>query len=261
MRWLSVSLAGLLALGVSTWSAAGQDPPGTPEEQLAAIQADYQKAQSDFFELYQKAKTDEERTKLVQDHYPQPEGYAVRFMDLAKAHPKTETAFQALTWIVTQGQGGTSVADEAIDALIADHADNPQLGQICYSMMYAINDSGERFLEGAMESPHREVQGIATYCLAMLKKNRSEYGASPDDAPKLAEESEKLLEKVVAEFGDVQGYQGSLADMAERDLFEVRHLAIGKTAPEIVGQDIDGVEFKLSDYRGRVVVLDFWGSW
>ncbi len=38
-------------------------------------------------------------------------------------------------------------------------------------------------------------------------------------------------------------------------------LAIGKVAPDIVGEDTDGKAFKLSDYRGKVVVLDFWGHW
>ena len=38
-------------------------------------------------------------------------------------------------------------------------------------------------------------------------------------------------------------------------------LAIGKVAPDIEGEDIEGVKFKLSDYRGKVVVLDFWGHW
>ena len=36
---------------------------------------------------------------------------------------------------------------------------------------------------------------------------------------------------------------------------------VGDPAPEIVGEDIEGVSFKLSDYRGKVVVLDFWGHW
>ncbi len=31
-------------------------------------------------------------------------------------------------------------------------------------------------------------------------------------------------------------------------------------APEIQGIDADGVSFKLSDYRGQVVLLDFWSS-
>jgi len=37
--------------------------------------------------------------------------------------------------------------------------------------------------------------------------------------------------------------------------------AIGKPAPEISGEDLDGQQFKLSDYRGKVVLLDFWGNW
>ena len=36
---------------------------------------------------------------------------------------------------------------------------------------------------------------------------------------------------------------------------------IGNLAPEIKGEDLDGVKFNLSDYRGKVVVLDFWGDW
>ena len=37
--------------------------------------------------------------------------------------------------------------------------------------------------------------------------------------------------------------------------------AVGKPAPEIAGEDIDGKKFKLSDYKGKVVLLDFWGNW
>ena len=40
-----------------------------------------------------------------------------------------------------------------------------------------------------------------------------------------------------------------------------RDLEIGKVAPDIQGEDVDGKAFKLSDYRGKVVVLDFWGDW
>ncbi len=36
---------------------------------------------------------------------------------------------------------------------------------------------------------------------------------------------------------------------------------VGESAPEIKGEDVDGKEFALSDYKGKVVVLDFWGFW
>lgn|GEM_PF-2522349 len=51
------------------------------------------------------------------------------------------------------------------------------------------------------------------------------------------------------------------AKTAAGELFELRNLAVGMPAPEIEGPDLDGVAFKLSDYRGKVVLLDFWGNW
>jgi phage FluMu protein Com len=36
---------------------------------------------------------------------------------------------------------------------------------------------------------------------------------------------------------------------------------VGQLVREIEAEDIDGIKFKLSDYRGKVVVLDFWGHW
>jgi cytochrome oxidase Cu insertion factor (SCO1/SenC/PrrC family) len=33
---------------------------------------------------------------------------------------------------------------------------------------------------------------------------------------------------------------------------------VGSAAPEIKGIDADGTPFQLSDYRGKVVLLDFW---
>ncbi len=35
-------------------------------------------------------------------------------------------------------------------------------------------------------------------------------------------------------------------------------LAAGRPAPEIEGVDAQGQRFRLSDYRGRVVLLHFW---
>jgi len=37
--------------------------------------------------------------------------------------------------------------------------------------------------------------------------------------------------------------------------------SIGDTAPDFVGSTTDGGTMQLSDYRGNVVILDFWGSW
>ncbi|MFL5242161.1 MAG: hypothetical protein ACJ8FY_08635 [Gemmataceae bacterium] len=36
---------------------------------------------------------------------------------------------------------------------------------------------------------------------------------------------------------------------------------VGNLAREIEGEDIDRKKFKLSDYKGKVILLDFWGFW
>ncbi len=38
-------------------------------------------------------------------------------------------------------------------------------------------------------------------------------------------------------------------------------LAVGNLAPDIDAEDVHGRRFKLSDFRGKVVFLDFWGDW
>jgi peroxiredoxin len=45
---------------------------------------------------------------------------------------------------------------------------------------------------------------------------------------------------------------------AQAELFGIRNLSIGKEAPDVDGADQDGKRLKLSDYRGKVVLLDFW---
>jgi hypothetical protein len=35
----------------------------------------------------------------------------------------------------------------------------------------------------------------------------------------------------------------------------------GDVAPEIVGKDVHGKAMKLSDFRNKIVVIDFFGDW
>ncbi len=36
---------------------------------------------------------------------------------------------------------------------------------------------------------------------------------------------------------------------------------VGEVAPDFEAQKPDGTTLKLSDYRGKIVLLDFWGTW
>ena len=63
------------------------------------------------------------------------------------------------------------------------------------------------------------------------------------------------------EFPDIQLYfYGTVGSKAKAELYDIRFLSVGKVAPNVEGIDQDGRTFKLSDYRGKVVLLDFWSE-
>jgi hypothetical protein len=234
--------------------AADKTGATTPAAAYRALVAEYNKAQQDFSTAYRAAKTQEERQKLYQSSYPNPQKYAGRFLELATKNPKDPVALDAAIWVVTSA-GYTPAASQAVDIILRDFVDSPKLGPVCQSLADSPSPSAEKLLRTVLDkNQNREVQAYACFSLGQLLKGRSGSKAA-------ATESENLFEQVVARYGDIKSYRGSLKDAANRELFELRNLAIGKTAPQIEGEDIDGVKFKLSDYRGKVVVLDFWGHW
>ena len=83
------------------------------------------------------------------------------------------------------------------------------------------------------------------------------------NADAIEAKSVALFERIVSDDGmsAVEYRRKRLGEAATSALFELKNLSIGKVAPDIVGEDLDGTPMKLSDYRGKVVVLDFWGDW
>jgi RNA polymerase sigma factor (sigma-70 family) len=83
------------------------------------------------------------------------------------------------------------------------------------------------------------------------------------DRQAIARQAEEVLERVIVEFGDVVYLNGqvataeNLAAVARRELFAIRNLSVGRPAPEIAGEDAGGKAMKLSEFRGKVVLLDF----
>ena len=90
--------------------------------------------------------------------------------------------------------------------------------------------------------------------MATLLKDEAKYGQDK----KATAEAERHFERAIAEFGKVKQRGFKLADLARPELSELRRLTIGKAAPEIEGEDLDGQPLKLSEYRGKVIVIVFW---
>ena len=93
----------------------------------------------------------------------------------------------------------------------------------------------------------------------MAFKKVSQRAATAIDAasskPVVAE-----LEAMKKKYGEVKSPWGQTWGQLLDEQIEALKV-IGTPAKEIAGNDLDGVAFKLSDYRGKTVLLDFWGYW
>jgi hypothetical protein len=288
------SVAGVLVLLLAVPALADQDQPkdkpATPAEQYKALLKEYQDAEQAFQKAYQEAKTDAERQKAFEDKYPQPQKFAPRFLELAEKSPKDPVAVDALVWVVTNRFGRTGGKDgpvaKAFALLGRDHIASEKLGQVCESLAYGSDKQSETFLRTLLDkSPHRDVQGQACLVLGQLLngrvrtveqlRNRLELRGAYEsafgkdflaelekrDPAKLSKEAEALFERAADKYADVKLSRGTVGDKAKSELYEIHFLAVGKEVPEVEGQDQDGKKFKLSDYRGKVVLLDFWSQY
>lgn len=240
---------GLIAVFIGT--AAAEETAKSPAVQVEELKAEFATARQDFNDAFDAAGDDEvERQRVLAEMWPTPGEYSPRFFDIADDHEGTDAAKDALIWIVEYDPRSRN-SRSAITDLAESFADDPAMATVCWAMHRDGYRSRADFIREMLESSeHEEVRGMACYALAWTL-----MGSEPDEAV-------ALLQRARDEFADVAGPMGErLGDAAKNDLFERNSLVIGKPAPEIVGTDIDGVEFKLSDYRGKVVFLDFWGHW
>ncbi len=235
------------------------DQPATPAEQLQAIQKELQKVGQEAQKKFTEAKTAEEKQKIRGDYQKKLKEYAPHFLEIAEKNPKDEVALEALGFALNIGQG-TPAADKAIDLLLKNHIESKRLGQFCMFLGMSGSPGAEKVLRaGAEKNPEKGVQAQATLSLAQLLKRKTETpGAKKADIDKFSKEAETLFAKIEEKYADVNK---DIVEQAKGELFELRNLAIGKTIPDVEGEDADGKMFKLSDYRGKVVVLDFWAEW
>jgi len=137
-----------------------------------------------------------------------------------------------------------------------------RLVELCQELRYTADS--EKLLRVLYEKDKRdEVRGVACLFLAQALEGRAFSLAASDPArsEQIQKESEALLGETAGRFADVEiPREGSVGRKAEGVLFDRRHLSVGKPSPDIEGVDQDGRELALSDYKGKVVLLDFWSE-
>jgi hypothetical protein len=232
---------------------AFQDPPPKDYlDEVKALRAEYAKAEQEWMRPYNEAKTDEEREKVKLDPATHPGlPYFAKFQELAERAKGTEGGAEALFEVFSRGQRvrKRTEARQALDRLIEDHLPSPVMERVALNLRHGEYQMGKEACRFALEaieekSPHAGAQAAAIFIRAAQAME-----SNPDAA-------RTRFVRLQKEFKETQ-----YAAKADKFLFEIDHLQIGKTAPDFEATDEKGVTFKLSDFRGKVTVVDFWGFW
>jgi len=240
-----------LPVDPASWTLAGLDMP------IGTAVVDYRISRRigywDGRGLSEMPPTDRAQPTTERRTAPEP----AKLLALAEKDAESPFALDAATWIVLNTPDGPEV-EKAADLIMRNHLRSTNLVQLCEGMVLLRHRSAERLLRAILQdNPDANVQAHACFALATLLK--SQANAAADN--QAADEALQLFERIVLEHRQAANSEGNLADQAKTEIDELRHFGVGKPAPEIEGEDLEGRKMKLSDYRGKVVVLSFWGTW
>lgn len=224
MRRVIFWLVPLLALAPSVW---GDDKPKDKQPAETPAAKEWKALQNDIEQMQKQA------IKTFQEAKTDEEKAKIR-----STFPEKMKAFAPRFLALVQKHPDDEIAMTAVEALT----------QIA-------GDDAQKLLRDALaKSSDEQAAAPLKLGLGLIAKTKAD-AATGAEADKLNQEAEQLLTAVV------KSRNKAALEAAEKTLFVLQNLSLGKKAPDMEGEDADGKKFKLSDYHGKVILLDFWAGW
>ena len=263
----------LLALGVLPGVAPAQSTKAKDQKPAAKeapapkddhakkfdeIKARHEQASKDFEAKIEAVKDDKAaRAKLMEEEMPEKKFFA-EYQEFAKAAKGTEWAAKALVQVAMMSPmlEEEEAAKAAVQTLLDEHIASPEIAVLVFLAPYILGEEeGPKAVEKIKEkNSTKPVKAAFLYQEAQkVEQTKGEE----------AEELLGLYKRLATEFKDLKMPWGeqTYGAIADGWIFVRENLAIGKVAPDFETVDENGVKWKLSDYKGKVVILDFWGMW
>src|SRR5579883_264409 len=192
---------------------------------------------------------------------------AGKVLKVAEENPKDEIGFDAAAFIVeSAGKVGASGPDveKAVGIIAEYHVNNAKVKDYLIPAM-RMGTAGEKLLKAVSEkATDKEAKATALFIRGYQIGQQID---DEEDEKKLAEmvkEATELLEQAAKLAPDTVIGRSTIGKFATKEvegLKAVLALGVGKPAPQVESTLLDGKKVKLSDYKGKVVLLDIWATW
>lgn len=254
----------LLILATSGFAQAEAKSNKALKAEYRRLMDNYYKEQAIFNAPLEKLSTFEEMAQVKLDASKAPsKRYLPQFKAIARRAEKMgDKAFASEVWLfifVFADNGGLAGDDpktqaEAFEVMTTRFVDTPMLEYLATYMRssyYRLGDQRVTTAEAKLAQISKvaksdDVRAAVLIARAAIIKD--------NNGPK--SQSLALLDTVLERYP-----KSKLAASAQMEIYEIVHLSVGCTAPDFEAEDENGVKFKLTDYRGKVIVLEFWGFW
>lgn len=271
-QWLRSTFA-LLALGMLPSVAPAQSDKAKDEKPAAKetptpkddhakkfdeLKARHEQARKDFEAKIEAVGNDKAaRNKLMEEEMPEKKFFE-EYREFAKTAKGTESAAKALVQVAMMGpmMEEEDAAKVAVQTLLDEHIASPEVAVLVFLAGYVLGEEeGPKAVEKIKEkNKTKPVQAAFLFQEAqMLEQTKGEE----------AEELLPIYKRLAGEFKELKMPWGdqTYGALADGWIFVRENLVVGKVAPDFETVDENGVKWKLSDYKGKVVILDFWGMW
>jgi len=263
IKWISLAL--MLVVGVPlgaklAWQSFGPpypQPTNDAAAELNRLETSLREDNKTTYELYQNLSPFHiDRNVAVQwletfFFNPNLSKYSQCYLELAKRNlndPKI--ANEALLQAIRLSHENS--AKEAVQLYVEKFSDSPMAAQLPFALnKYDLDFATEQLLAMNSNTHSNKVHAAILLTLGSLYKAEGRVVDAVDFLRKAEQELSAL---------DPAQQKSSKAQL-DAELDDLHKQGIDVAAAEIVGQIQDGTTVRLSDFKKKVIFLDFWGDW
>ena len=247
-----------------------------PKAAIAKLKAEYKLANDEYSKRIDAKNSVAEQTFALQRLNPN-QAYLDAMLKIADANSDPEIEATALAWccaMLMNSQeldlaGRYRLRTEIGNRIIEKYLDRPEIEDCLDTLIYSQSDGVATARLIVEKNPKHEIQGQCLLLMAEsliqsvdIHRRLKGIGKGNKSEEKVKEKIDDAIDTLVRikiEYADVPHWRNeTLGKMAEMHLDALTKLTPKTTAPEIVGLNQNAEEMKLSDFRGKIVVLEFW---